>query len=837
MAGCGALAGAVAGGGAVAGVLARVAALAAAAVLLAAAPAAAVPVGDVDPFVGVDAEGNTVPGPKLPFGFANPSPDTLDPTTSGYRSGRPVVGFSQTHVSGTGGAGKYGNFRLTPFAGPLRLGDLGSPITRERAAPGRYAARLTRAGIDVALTATRRVALHRYRFPATRQAHLLLDATSAIELPGGGRPLASKVRLTGPAGAEGWVRMTGGWGVGSYRLFFALRLDRRAAAAGTFRAPPAPAAAARAASAADEVRVLVGERPKGAPHTELAHAAAARSHVRGGADERTGVWLRFDARRQRTVTAAVALSFRSVAQARRNLSELDGRAPARRGRGARAAARRAQGQAVPIPFDAVAGRATAAWRDVLGRIAVSGGTAAQRRTFASALYRAHAMPHDLTGEDVWTGRPQGAPHYEDFYALWDTFRTVNPLLTVLQPRRAGAMVAALTAIARASGGWPPDGRVAGTNGITQVGSSAEVVIADAFAKGLGGFDRRAAAAAAIKSATVSSPRPLRHGRDLGEYAARGFLTTASDRSASRTLEFGHGDFAVAQIARAVGQPALAASLEQRSRAWAQLWDPETEAIRPRTPDGGFLAPFDPAVEMWGDGHPFYEGSALQWSTFVPHDAGGLLDALGGPAPFAAWLDRLFDGGHHSQRNEPDLLAPWLYAHAGRSDRVAERVQAIMRRDYRPARDGLPGNDDAGTLSAWYVWAAIGLFPNAGQPWYYVTAPLFERATIALAGGRALRIVAVGAPPAGTTRYVASARLDGRPLGRAWLTHAELAAGGTLELRLSATPTGWAAGAPPPPSLTGPGSPAAPSGAAASARAGAPASAAPSGAAAGQGAAG
>lgn len=730
---------------------------AALAALLAAVPAGAVPLRDVDPYVGVDAEGNTVPGAQLPFGFAHPSPDTTDPHTSGYRSGQPVTGFSQTHVSGTGGAGKYGNLRLTPFAGPLRLDDLASPVVRERAQPGRWSGRLTRDGIDVALTATRRVALHRYRFPATAGARLLLDATSAVELPGGGRPLASAVRLTGRRGAEGWVRMTGGWGTGSYRLFFALRLDRDAAVARTFR------------TSAGAVRM-------------------ARSQVRGRADERTGLWLRFDARRDRTVGAAVALSFRSVAQARRNLGEL-GR-PARRGR---------------FAFGAVAARASAAWRDVLGTISVVGGTQTQHRLLATGLYRAHGMPHDLTGEDVWTGRRQGAPHYEDHYALWDTFRTVQPLLALVQPRRAGEMVASLTAIAEVSGGWMPDARVAGVNGITQVGASAEVVVADAIAKGVPGFDRRAAAAAAIKSATADSPRPLRHGRDLDEYAARGFVSTATDHSASRTLEYGHGDFAVAQVARAVGQPELAAQLEARSRAWTLLWDPLTEAIRPRTPDGAFLSPFDPGEETWGDGHPFYEGSARQWSTFVPHDAGGLVEALGGARRFTSWLDRFFGDGAHSQRNEPALLAPWLYAHAGRPDRVAERVQAILRDDYRRARDGLPGNDDAGTLSAWYAWASIGLFPTAGQPWYHLTAPLFDGVTIRLPGGKALRIACSGAASGGATRYVAAAHLNGRPLDRAWLTHAELTAGGTLALTLAAAPTRWAADGPPPPSLTGPGS--------------------------------
>jgi predicted alpha-1,2-mannosidase len=713
-------------------------ALALAGLALAGSPAGAVVLRDVDPFVGVDGGGNVVPGPQVPFGFANPSPDTEQPATSGYASRGRIIGFSQTHVSGTGGAGAYGNFRLTPFTGPLRLDDLASGRDGERASPGRYGVRLARWDIGVQLTASRRAAVQRYRFPQTSQADLLLDVTSAVELLGGGRPVASQVQIAGRDAVEGWVRMTTGWGVGSYRLFFRLRATRPWTSAGAWRD----------ATASDAIA------------------------ARGGAGQRVGAWMRFDARIRRTVDVEVGLSFRSREQARRNLAEVGG------------------------GYERVARAAERRWQAALAPIAVAGGTAAERRMLSTSLYRTQLMPHDLSGENVWWRSP--GPHYEDYYAIWDTFRTVDPLLTVIAPRRAAAIVQSLVQAARADGGWMPDARVAGNDGITQVGSDADVLVADALAKHLRGVDYRAAYAALRRDATVSSPHPGRYGRDLHEYVARGYLTTASPVSVSRTLEYGYDDFAVAQVARAFGDTALARQLEQRSLAWRALWDPATASVRPRTPDGSFAPGFDPAAEIFGSG-PFFEGSGAQYSTFVPHDVGGLMRMLGGPDALVRWLDARFAAGLLWNGNEPTLLAPWLYTHAGRADRTAEQVQATLRDAFRPARDGLPGNDDSGTLSAWYVWGAIGLFPNAGQPYYYVTAPRFSRVTLHT-GGTVLRIVASGAIGA-KTRYVAAARLDGRPLRRAWITHAELARGGRLALTLTDHRTRWAADGPPPPSLT------------------------------------
>jgi predicted alpha-1,2-mannosidase len=244
------------------------------------------------------------------------------------------------------------------------------------------------------------------------------------------------------------------------------------------------------------------------------------------------------------------------------------------------------------------------------------------------------------------------------------------------------------------------------------------------------------------------------------------------------------------VARRAGHAREAQRRLARSRNWSKLWDPASRSIRPRAASGIFASPFDATQRGFGFIVPFYEGTPLQWSTFVPHDVQGLIDRLGGDGPAVSWLDSI----GYDPANEPDLVAPYVYIHMGRPDRTDDLVRSIMASGYSLARDGLPGNDDSGTLSAWYVWSAIGLFPNAGQPYYYIGSPLFTRTRIALPQGRSFTVEAPAASDA--NRYVVGATLNGRPLDRAWLTHAEVAQGGVLRLDMAAAPTGWGTAARP-----------------------------------------
>lgn len=689
----------------------------------------------VDPFIGVDAGGNTVPGAGLPFGFVRLSPDTTDPDTSGYKSDGEILGFSHTHVSGTGGGSKYGNFRVTPFSGELRITDLASSKRDETASPGYYAVTLTRHGVRAELTATRLAGMHRYTFQTSTQAHLLLDAGSVIrpgpERPWTQQPVDCSVRVVAPNRIEGSGRFRGGWNPAPYALHFSAEFDRPF----------------------DAFAVWTGDDIQ--PGVDAAQGV------------RAGFAATFDVTDNKVVRLKVGVSFQSIAKARQNLQEIPG-----------------------WDFEAVRRQAQAAWEAVLRQIQVEGGTQQEREIFYTALYHSHFMPHDLTGENVWWDSDE--PHYEDYYCLWDTFRTLHPLLTLIQPHRQRDMLRSLIDTYRHTG-WMPDARIAGANGMTQGGSNSDVLIADALAKGLSGIDYAKAYEAMVKNGEVDSPRPLHEGREMGEYNRIGYLSLKRERSASRTMEYAFDDFCIAQTAKALDHPEAYRRYLERSRNWMNLWDPETQSIRPRYSDGRWLTPFsrthrypDEQYNYWEA--PFYEGNGWRYATYVPHDVRKLINLLGGEDAFVEWLDAFFDEGIYSQGNEPDILAPYLYIHAGRPDRTAERVRHLLATEYGKGRDGLPGNDDAGAMSSWYVWGAIGLYPNAGQPYYYIGSPLFERIQIRLDGGALFVIEA----PEGSSanKYVQSAVLNDRPLKRAWLLHSEIAAGGRLVLRMGAQPSTW-----------------------------------------------
>ena len=727
-------------------------------------------VSSVDPFVGVDGGGNTVPGAAVPFGFANPSPDTALSggaqgfNTSGYDSGQPIIGFSQTHVSGTGGNSKYGNFRITPQVGEINIQDLASPKQDENAAPGYYAVTLTKPKVKAELTTTRLVAVHRYTFPASPEAHLLIDVSSVISAGGGDgqqEPVACNARIVSPNRVEGTGHFTGGWNPSPYTLHFSAEFSEPFRAYGTWSGG-----------------------------SLLPNAASVEGERRS-----VGAYVTFGATSRRQVEVKIGISFISPEKARESVRRETGGAG----------------------FDEIRRRAAASWEQALSRIRVEGGTPDERQIFYTALYRSHYMPHDLSGENVWWQSSE--PHYEDYYCLWDTFRTLHPLLTLIQPGRQRDMVRSLIDTYRHTG-WMPDARVAGANGLTQGGSNSDVLVADAVVKGLKGIDYETAYEAMVKNAEVDSPRPLYEGREVREYKRRGYMRMRHERSASRTLEYAYNDFCLAQVAKALGKAADHRKYLARSNNWMNLWDAETKTIRPRDPDGRWMEPYDrlkvysldsPRFTWWGA--PYYEGSGYQYSTYVPHDAQGLINRLGGDEQFVRWLDEFFDNGRegepsfnpglYTQGNEPDILAPFLYIHAGRPDKTQAQVRRLMLREYRTGRAGLPGNDDAGTMSSWYVWNALGLYPNAGQDFYYIGSPVFTRAAVDLGGGRVFTVEAQNS--SAKNMYVRAARLNGKPLERAWLRHAEISRGGVLKLQMSDKPSAWGS-ARRPPSVSRPAAP-------------------------------
>ncbi len=696
---------------------------------------------DVDVFIGAEGGGNTVPGSGVPFGFVSVSPDTAHSDTNGYDGWSPVVGFSATHVSGTGGASKYGNFRVTPTTGPVDPKNLVFHRQHETASPGFYSVDVPDAHVE--LTATRMVAVERYTFTGQAPANLLIDVTSAVQLGGGGpKANAAHVETQADGSITGWAKFSGGWNGSPYTLYFDAVFDKTPTQTGTWSASQGQSAVEPGIHAADG-----GDQ-------------------RARISNRLGAYARFAP--GQTVTLKLAVSFVSIDQAKAHMTaETQGR-----------------------DFAAVREEAESQWRDVLSRIDVDGGTPGERTQFYSALYRLHTMPHDLSGDNAWWSSTE--PHYEDFYTLWDTFRTVHPLLTLVEPQRQRDMVRSLLDTYQHTG-WLPDARVAGSNGLTQGGSNGDVVIADAVVKHLGGFDLALAYQAVKKDGDVDADDPMVEGRTLKDYLSLGYMSLSETRSGTRTLEYAYDDFAIAEVARATGHADDAARFLKRSNNWQNLWDDKLACIHPRYADGAWLENYDcdytypDSTTPWWDA-PFYEGSGTQYSPYVPQDPAGLMQRIGGKTAFVAWLDHLFDG-HYDPGNEPDILAPYFYLYAGRPDKEADTLRKIMAESYHPTRRGLPGNDDAGTMSAWYVWNAIGLYPNAGQPLYYIGSPVFTRAVLKLEGGKTFTVSAPNASD--TNRYIVAARLNGKPLDRAWLSHDEIIKGGVLELDMAAQPGSWA----------------------------------------------
>jgi predicted alpha-1,2-mannosidase len=713
------------------------------------ADAARHPVEDVDPFIGVDWGGETFVGAAVPFGMVKVGPDmeTFDglPSGSGYLSSGRILGFSHLHLSGA--SGKYGNILVAPLTGPLDIGAIKSPRVREVNHPGYYAATLTRYQVRVELTATRRVAFHIYTFPASQAAHVVVDVAHCLDKGNGAESqhfLGGHLRVVSNREAEGVGRYAGGWNEGGeYRVYFDIVFDTEADGADTW--------SAGALTSAREASVD-GDRPLG---------AAFDFHTRAG----------------QRIQMKVGISFISTEQARRNIDE-------------------------EIPgwnFAGVRHAAADRWDQALSKIQIHGGTEAKRMEFSTAMYHAMLLPSDRTGENPGWQSPE--PYYDDYYTVWDTFRTFYPMLRLIAPERERDMIRSLIDIYRHTG-YMPDARSGNTNGRTQGGSNADVVVADAFVKGLKGIDYPTAFQAMVKDATVPPADPQKEGRGgLRDYNDEGYVTLADERSGTRTVEYAYDDFAIAELACGLGHPAQADAFAARARDWENLWDSNLALegfkgfLRPRNPDGSWAAP---NLLPRGSWHDFlYEDDLWTYSLYAPQDVRRLIELAGGNEMFVRRLDNMFYRQHFDMTNEPGFLIPMLYDWAGRPDLAAEAITELLEKFFTDQRTGLPGNDDAGAMSSWFVFQSLGFYPNAGQDVYLIGTPSFPEAQIDLGAGKTLRIVARNLDSGHLNRFIQSATLNGKPLDTAWFRQAQIANGATLVLTMSSAPSAWGTTAPPP----------------------------------------
>jgi predicted alpha-1,2-mannosidase len=613
-----------------------------------------------------------------------------------------------------------------------------------------YSVELARYGIKVEVTAARRTALYRFTFPASDRSNILFDVGRCLVSGAGAGEAqsvkASQITILSPTEVSGSTSVTGGWNKqpNTYTVYFYAKTDTPSASRGVWN--------------------------DGALH---AGAKDAKAGVGNGA------WLKFRTHGRQQVNLKVGISFLSVDQAMSNAT-----------------------QEIPsFDFEAARDRLIDTWNKALASIDLRGETPEQRSMIYTALYHAMIMPTDRTGENpLWHSNE---PYYDDYYAIWDTFRCASPLLTLIAPQREADIVRSLVDIYRHEG-WLPDARSGDYNGRTQGGSNAEFPITDAFIKGLKGIDWEEAYGAVVNDAENPPRDQFKEGRGgLDDWKRIGYVSVEGvDRPGSKQMEYAADDYEIALLAKGLSKESDAEKYAARAENWRKLWDQQLSDggvsgfIHPRHRDGSWLEPFTPMDSgSWGS-TTFYEGNSWTYSTFVPQNVAGLIELSGGREKFLERLDAFFDvPGRYDVGNEPGFLSPYLYIWAGRHDKTAERIRAIVTANFHPGRNGMAFNDDSGAMSAWYALAQIGVYPNAGQDVYVIGSPMIPETTIHLGNGRDFTIVARDVSV--TNKYVVGAEINGKPLNRAWFRHGEIAQGGTLVLRMDAQPPNWAADDEPP----------------------------------------
>ena len=726
----------------------------------------------VDPFIGTAGEGHTYPGATVPFGMVQLSPDTrIQPRekaygwAAGYRhDDSTIVGFSHTHFSGTGHS-DLGDVLLMPYTGEDKL-ERGTPDVPksgyasrfghrdERAEPGYYAVTLDDHRIRAELTASTRAGVHRYTYPAGEAAKVLLDLrTSMYDYPG--KILWSRLRVRADGTVTGF-RETRGWAPGR-QLYFAMRFSQPLAAHAFhntegdigYKGFPPPGQNDPSSRAQIEGRQLVGTFDFG--------------------------------RLKAPLVVSVAISSVSEEGAIANL----------------------QAEVADQDFDRVRADAKKQWTHALSVLEIDAPEHARRSTY-TALYHSLLGPTVFMdadgryrGSDNAVHQAEGFTHYSTF-SLWDTYRALHPLLTLVQPeKRNSDFINSLLAHQHASPyGMLPVWSFHGQETWCMIGYHAVPVIADAYVKGIRGFDADAALKAMVATANYGPYDGIAQYRELGWVPI-----DEEGEAASKTLEYAFDDWTIARMAQAMGKTGVATEFDKRAGNWRNAFDPETGFMRARRRDGSFRTPFDPSAS--GYGTDYTEGNAWQYSWYVPQDVAGLAAAHGGADKLLARLDEVFEAkvdpsifehmeditgliGWYAHGNEPSHHVAYLYAHAGQPWRTQARLKQIMDTQYADRPDGLAGNDDLGQMSAWYVFTALGFYPVApGSGEYVIGRPFLPKTTMHLPNGKTFTILADGLKPGND--YVGKVTLNGQPLQRSFLRHADIVAGGELRFQMQAEP--------------------------------------------------
>ena len=707
----------------------------------------------VNPFIGTGAidgglSGNNYPGATSPFGMIQLSPDTSEAPNWGDASGydynrNTIFGFSHTRLSGTG-ASDLIDITLMPTSS----GRTSSAFTHdeEKARPGYYQVMLKDENINAELTTTQRNGIHRYQYPAGKDAEIILDMDHSADKGSWGRRIInSQIRILNDHAVEGY-RIITGWAK-LRKIYFYME----------FSSP-----------------ILTSTlRDGGRVHENTAVINGTNLHG----------CFRFGQLNGKPLTCKVALSSVSMENARQNMER----------------------EAPHWDFDRYVAAADADWEKQLGKIEVKG-TEVQKEIFYTALYHTMIQPNtmsDVNGEYMaadYTTRKvaNNETHYTTF-SLWDTFRASHPLYTLLEPERVTDFVKSMIRQYEYYG-YLPIWQLWGQDNYCMIGNHSIPVITDAILKGIPGIDMEKAYEAVYNSSVTSHPNS-----PFEVWEKYGFMPeNIQTQSVSITLEQAFDDWCVAQLAAKLNKDTDYQRFHKRSEYYRNLFHPKTKFFQSKNDKGEWIEPFDPYQYGGNGGHPFTEGNAWQYFWYVPHNIQALMELTGGTKAFEQKLDTFFTStykseqmnhnasgfvGQYAHGNEPSHHVAYLYNFAGQPWKTQKYVSHILNTLYNNTSSGYAGNDDCGQMSAWYVFSAMGFYPvNPADGRYIIGSPLLDECTLKLAGNKEFRIRTIRKSPEDI--YIQSVTLNGKKHKDFFITHQDIMNGGTMVFKMGKKPSGW-----------------------------------------------
>ena len=722
----------------------------------------------VNPFIGTTNFGTTNPGAVTPNGMMSAVPfnvmgsdlNVFDKDSRWWSApyeynNKFFTGYAHVALSGVG-CPDASSLLIMPTSGELNVDyfSYGSEYIDETASPGYYSNTLTKYNIKTEVTATTRSSCERYTFPAGK-GNIILNLGQGLT-----NECGAMVRKVSDTEIEGFKVM----GTFCYTtqavfpIYFVMRVSRTPSTSGPWKFQP----------------LLSGVEAEWTPDDGTYKLYD--NYHREIAGDNIGYRFCYDNLGEgEQITVQVGVSFVSIENARKNLdAEQQGK-----------------------DFDQIRAQATEMWNNDLGRIKVEGGTADQQTIFYTALY--HALIHPSTISDVngdypkmENGETGNSPHTRyTVFSLWDTYRNLHQLLTLVYPERQTDMLRTMVGMYE-DWGWLPRWELFGRETFTMEGDPAAIVIADSWIKGLRDFDIETAYEAMLKSATTEgSKNPIRP--DIDPYLEKGYIPLwyfsndlSGDNSVSHALEYCSADYAIAQLADSLGDRQRAREFTRRSQSYRRYFCREHGTLRPLTNEGEFLGDFDPATGKNFENVPgFHEASAWCYTFAVPHDIAGLTRLMGGKKEFINSLQGVFDNNHYDPANEPDIVYPYLFSRIkGEEWRTQKEVRNILDTHYRNAPDGIPGNDDTGTMSAWAVFSMIGLYPDCpGEPYYTITSPVFDKVNISTPQGD---ITIECNRPTEECNYIDQIMVNGKKSGYR-ITHSSLIDNANIELTLKKEP--------------------------------------------------